>query len=77
MVPATRIISDMDKAGYTGIAASLALKSLLRKGMIQSDVWEEYNERHTVFGATENGENWLMKNQDKLVLEKPVDELPF
>lgn len=79
MVPAARIIDDLDKAGYTGIAASLALKSLSAKGMVKSDVWQDYdNDRYTVFAATENGETWLMKNQDKLVLKKPVeDEIPF
>ena len=78
MVPAARIMNDMDKAGYTGIAASLALKLLLGKRMIQSDVWHELDVTYTVFAPTEIGENWLMQNQDELVLKKPEeDDIPF
>jgi len=76
MVPAGRILNDMDKAGYTEIASSLSLKSLLLKGMLSSDVWEEQYERYTVFAATGKGTDWLMANQDKLVLIKEND-IPF
>jgi len=76
MVPAGRIMRDMDKAGYTEIASSLSLKSLLLKEMLTSDVWQEQYETYTVFAATEKGANWLIQNQDKLVLEK-TDDIPF
>ncbi len=71
-----RILQDMDKAGYTDIATTLSLKSLLAKKMLISDVWEEQYESYTVFAATEKGTEWLMANQDKLVLEKEPD-IPF
>ncbi len=76
MVPAARIVNDMDKAGYTEIASSLSLKSLLSKEMLTSDVWQEEYERYTVFATTEKGTSWLMQNQDKLVLKK-ADDIPF
>ena len=76
MVPAARIVNDMDKAGYTELASSLSLKSLLSKEMLTSDVWQEEYERYTVFATTKKGTSWLIQNQDKLVLKK-TDDIPF
>lgn len=83
------IRSDMERAGYTRIAATLALTSLLRKGMAQSsDVPGEY-EDYTVYSLTESGMSWLLDNQDMFVLRResqqkdstkqfnPADDVPF
>jgi nucleoside 2-deoxyribosyltransferase len=81
------IRNDMGKAGYTDIAAVLSLKTLMKKGLIQPVEGSNYNgEDYTGYLATEQGEQWLIDNQDKLVLQKRpspkvdsrVDEdLPF
>jgi len=81
------IKSDMNNVGFTDIAVSLSLKLLVQKGFIKSIKTQDYN-GNEYFGyvAAESGVEWLMKNQEKLVLqkeyEKPVqnenvDDLPF
>lgn len=77
LVPAGRIMADMDKAGYTDIATTLALKGLITKGMVESNLLDDFSgDQFYAFVATEIGEKWLMHNQNKLVLQKP-EELPF
>jgi len=81
------IKNDMGKAGYTDIAAVLSLKTLMKKGLIQAIQATSYSgEPYTGYLATEAGEQWLIANQDKLVLQKrrspkasPLanDDLPF
>ncbi len=83
------IKSDMNNAGFTDIAVSLALKLLVQKGFVKSMKTQDYN-GNEYFGyvAVESGTNWLMKNQEKLVLQKEIerpiqnqnendDDLPF
>lgn len=85
VVSAYSVRSDMERAGYTRIAVTLALTTLLRKGMIDSSLWEDVNgERYTVYSLTEKGMSWLLDNQDMFVLkrEQPSaneveDDLPF
>jgi nucleoside 2-deoxyribosyltransferase len=65
------IKTDMDKAGYTDIAAVLSVRTLLRKGLIESVSASTYNgEPYSGYLATQTGENWLIANQDRLVLQK-------
>ncbi|MGH9891009.1 MAG: hypothetical protein ACREA0_03300 [bacterium] len=65
------IKTDMDKAGYTDIAAVLSVRSLLRKGLIESVSSSTYNgEPYTGYVATQTGEGWLLANQHRLVLQK-------
>ena len=78
--------NDMNEAGYTDIAVSLALASLGQKRMLTSDTAEDMNgEEYAVYLVTESGEQWLLNNEDKLVLkaesprykETPGDDVPF
>lgn len=80
------ITKDMDAAGFTAVAAAIAVKRLLRTGYIDMTQATNYNgEDYTGFIVTEKGENWLLDNQDKLVLRRgqpPLndfddDDLPF
>ena len=84
-----RIKEDMDRAGYTKIAVTLALTSLLRKGMIEekTDTDIDGNE-FFLYTISSKGMEWLLQNQDKLVLkvqksraeqllEKIDDDIPF
>ena len=80
-----QIRNDMDAAGFTDIAVGLALKTLERKGMIETDIWadERDGEPYAVYKITEIGEQWLINHQEKLTLKKedteitPNDEVPF
>jgi len=72
---------DMSKNGLNRLATSMAIRSLLKKGMIESNSDEDINGySYPTFGLTETGEQWMMDNQEKLELrvqEEPEDELPF
>jgi hypothetical protein len=81
------IRQDMEKAGYTRVATTLGLGSVLRKGMATSEL--RLNERdgeYTAYRITARGFDWLVKNQQRLVLrrvegpiESPLtdDDIPF
>lgn len=84
-VSAHTIKEDMNNAGFTDIAVSLALRSLGQKGMISSkkEYDEQYGEEYRVFIIERKGEEWLLHNQDKLVLKQEIqsqkvsDDIPF
>jgi hypothetical protein len=59
---------DMQKAGYTNIAASLSLESLFRKEMVQYDTAEGEWGSYPICRITERGVAWLLENQDRFVL---------
>ncbi len=68
-ISAYRIKDDMNKAGFTDIAASLGLRGLSRKGMIKSDnAIDNSGEPFPIYQLTEKGEDWLFSNQEKLTL---------
>ncbi|MGB7582087.1 MAG: hypothetical protein WBL85_06535 [Sedimentisphaerales bacterium] len=76
---------DMNKAGFTDIAVSLALKSLLKKGMVRIKQGTNYDgEEYHAYIVSKNGEEWLQQNLDKLILQmehrnlkKITDDIPF
>jgi nucleoside 2-deoxyribosyltransferase len=84
-----QIREDMNKAGFTDIAASLSLRGLLRKKMISDDMESDINGNSwSVYRITEKGENWLFHNEGKLILRRSnlppalpslpnADDLPF
>jgi hypothetical protein len=72
-VSAYNVKQSMLSAGFTEAAASVSLRSLLRKKMVEFS-WEidpRDDERFAVYRLTISGEDWLLSNQDKLVLKKP------
>lgn len=75
-VSAHTIKEDMNKAGFTDIAISLALKSLRQKDMLLQEFETDQNGYdYPVYFVIESGEQWLLDNQDKLILRE--DEIPF
>jgi hypothetical protein len=77
-VTAYQIQQDMDKAGYNSLATSLALESLLQMKMIRTV--QEYDQdggQYLAYRVIDGGIEWLMRNQDRLLLQKPVDDIPF
>lgn len=63
------IKSDMERAGFTPLAASLAVHSLLGKKLLEENVTSDINgERASSFLVTSSGQHWLLNNQDKLQL---------
>lgn len=74
-----KIKEDMNSAGFTDIAVSLALKSLFQKNMIKTvDLADSYGNEYLGYDVTSDGSDWLLRNQDKLVLrEESHDIEPF
>jgi len=75
-----QVRNDMNKAGFTDIAVSIALKTLTVKGMVASGIEQDDNGNpYAAYKTTDKGEEWLIANQDKLTLtaEPPSDNIPF
>lgn len=71
VVTAWTIKEDMNNAGFTDIAVSIAIKSLCKKGMIKTEIAsDEHGETFSEYIINSIGEEWLLKNQDKLILKK-------
>ena len=69
--------NDMNRAGFTDIAVSIALKTLITsKGMIETAMDEDHNgEPVAVYQATSKGEQWLIANQDKVQLKMDNEQV--
>ncbi|MFA4911707.1 MAG: hypothetical protein WC649_11810 [Desulfobacteria bacterium] len=83
-VTSYKIKEDMNNAGFTDIAISLALVSLSQKSMIKTDIVTDYNGNpYRVYNVISGGSDWLGRHQDLLVLkEQPMtnkvdDSVPF
>ncbi len=84
-VPAYTIKEDMNNAGFTDIAVSLALKGLEQKGMVtwQKEYDDQYDQSYRTYTMEQKGEEWLSNNEDKLVLKQEIhhqknsDDIPF
>ena len=67
--------ANMVQAGFTKVAVTLALKSLLDRGMLERIEEENYRgEAYTAFRVTSKGMGWLFTNKEKLTLD---ENLPF
>lgn len=83
-VSAYSIQQDMQKAGFTEIAATLGLRGLLAKQMLEMFEDEDYQgQPFSAYRVTERGMTWLFQNTDKLKLkadpprEPTADGIPF
>ncbi|MFI5167751.1 MAG: hypothetical protein ACHQQS_14125 [Thermoanaerobaculales bacterium] len=83
-VSAWSVKHDCEGAGYTQIAVTLALRSLLRRELIETSFEpDERGEPYAVYSASPTGLDWLEANRDRLVLRRrprgktPNDEVPF
>jgi hypothetical protein len=71
------IQTDMRKAGYTDLATSITLESLVRKGFVEYQEEQGYNENYTGCVLTSQGVDWMLENKDKFILstrEKASEE---
>jgi hypothetical protein len=80
------IRQDMEKAGYTRLAATLSLGSLLAKSMVANERRQDRDEEYWVYQITKLGFSWLLQNQEHLVLRESAtsaagaitdDDIPF
>ena len=72
-----QIHRDMEASGYTRIAATFAIKVLLRKDLISSDRYrDEADEEYYGYSLTEKGWGWVLANQDRFALRKERPPYP-
>jgi hypothetical protein len=65
----SRIAKDMERAGYTPLAATLALRGLREKGYVATqNAGADDGELDLVYRTSPAGEGWLLANQEKLQL---------
>ena len=87
-IDVSTIRGDMDNSGFTKIATTIAINSLLKMKYIESISLEDQNGYpYYVYSLTPDGMNWLMSNQDKLIMKKNskkplakddfTDDIPF
>jgi nucleoside 2-deoxyribosyltransferase len=70
-VSASVVSSSMNRAGYTDIAVSLALRSLTKRAYVDRNTGEDFNgNQYLVYTATEAGFRWLETNRSKLVMQR-------
>lgn len=65
-----RIQKDIENAMFTKMAATLALKILKDKGLIDQTTLFDGGDEYTGFGLTDSGWEWTIANQDKFVLRR-------
>ena len=83
---ATRLMvkQDLNRAGYTDIAITLAIRSLLRREFAtEYDTLDGRGDEYTCIDATDAGLEWLEANQERIAFRQEAkaepadDELPF
>lgn len=63
--------SEMGKAGYTDIATSIALRTLVKSDMIETFKDSDYNgNEYFCCRLTNKGESWMLSNQDLFEFRK-------
>jgi len=75
------VIQDIEKNGFTRIAALLALRSLAEKEFVTSEMVREYNsDEYSAYSILLKGWAWIEENQDKFALrttaKKAISEIP-
>lgn len=78
------IKKDMEASGYTKVAATIAIKNLVIKGLIlMAKEFDEHGDEYTGYSFSESGWEWVLKNKDRFVLKQeppslpPEDNIPF
>jgi len=68
--------SDMNKAGFTRVAATLGLAALVKKRLIEAhELFDDQREEpYAAYALTDDGMAWLMNNQDRLALRETSKE---
>lgn len=82
------IRQDMERAGFTNFATTIALKSLSDRGLVTSTkIQDQDGYEYTGYLLTKNGWAWILENKSEFVLKKPprrgrtsppdADDIPF
>jgi hypothetical protein len=73
---AYQVKRDMEASGFTNVATTIALASLLKKEFISHSRYRDYpaEDYYTGYSLTETGWTWVLANKDKFKLRKPEDD---
>jgi len=75
------IHQDVARNGFTQMASVLGIKGLTEKDVIsETTIYDEAGENYLGYMVTENGWNWIRRNEDKFNLRRPApasDDIPF
>lgn len=76
---AFQIKRDMETSGFTKVATTLALKSLIQKELLEAGSFQDQSDGEYYIGykLTDQGWNWIMTNKDKFVLKRPSKDPRF
>jgi len=67
--------NDMERAGFTRVAVTLALGQLASKGFVSYQEERDWNDNsYVAYSLTDKGMNWLYQNQGHLVLRRDNPE---
>jgi len=68
-----QIKRDMEASGFTKVASTIGIASLLKKGFLeQHDLYDHQAEsKYAAYSLTESGWAWVFANQSKFLLVKP------
>ena len=66
---------DMEASGFTNLASTLALASLLKKDLLSQTRYQDSTtgDYYSAYQLTESGWTWILANKEKFVLHKPKD----
>lgn len=68
-----RIREDMEAAGFTKVATTLGIQSLLEKQLIAATtLYDDYGTGYPAYQVTATGFRWLLDNKDKLPMHAPA-----
>jgi hypothetical protein len=71
---------DVDKAGFTKVAAAIALTLLGQKGFVTYDNFlDGSGQPYVAYSLTDKGWQWILRNQQRFQIQRPSedDRLPF
>lgn len=79
---AYQIKRDMERSGFTKIATTLAVKSLIQKELVSYERYPDIDgDSYIGYTLTEKGWAWVLENQSRFMLRKPEpkldDDVPY
>jgi len=79
---AYQIKRDMERSGFTKIATTLAIKSLVQKEMVTYSTYNDLDgDQYTGYLLTDGGWAWVLDNKGRFMLRQPDnvlgDDIPF
>jgi hypothetical protein len=78
-----RVREDMEAAGFTRLATTMGIRSLLEKEMLATtELYNDQGDTYTAYQVTSKGMRWLFDNKDKVALrkqrsDKSSSDVPF